>query len=74
MSDLTTRDVFIMGDFNIDFLDRQNVNTQKIQEFLAQSGSTNLIKKLTHYSANKKNAIDDIYSNSNMVLDCGVLE
>ena len=62
--DLSTRDIFIMGDFNVDFLDRQNAHTKKLKEFLAQTGLNNLIKDPTRYSANKTSELDHIYTNS----------
>ena len=72
--DFGTRDIFIMGDFNIDYLDRQNEHTKKLKELLTQTGLVNLIKKNTRFSSDKNSAIDHIYTNSNMILDSGVLD
>ena len=72
--DFTTHDVFIIGDFNIDFLERQNPLKKKLKEFLAQTGFTNLFTTLTRYTPNKNSALDHIPIQIIMMYKSGVLD
>ena len=72
--DTGKKDIFICGDVNIDMLDKKNSSTLKLVEFLSQVGLSNYIKNPTRYSKHKNSCIDHIYSNSNSISDCGVLD
>ena len=72
--DMGNKDLIICGDVNIDMLDKSNISTTKLVEFLGQSGLTNHIKAPTRYSSTKNSCIDHIYSNSSIILDSGVLD
>ena len=40
--DLTKKDVIILGDFNIDFLEKNNNDTKSVNRLIAEFGLTNL--------------------------------
>ena len=48
--DLTKIDLFFMGDFDIDYLDKKSDNTSKFKATLKQYGLDQLILKPTRYS------------------------
>ena len=69
--DLSKEDVFIMGDFNIDFSEKSNDATKSINEFCTQNGLDTCIKTATRFSRNKNSCIDQILTNSNFVAHSG---
>ena len=70
--DLTKEDLFIMGDFNIDFLTKSDNSYKLINEFCTQLGLDTCIKECTHFSQTKNSCLDQILSNSNFVSMSGV--
>ena len=61
--DLTKNYLFLMGDFNIDFLDKRSENTKKLKSILKQYGIDQLINKPTRYSELKDSCLDLVCSN-----------
>ena len=76
IEEINTRDcdTYILGDCNIDVLDKKNDSTKKLLELLTQTGFSNLINMPTRYDSNKNSCIDHIYTNSAKVFDSGVLD
>ena len=70
--DIVKKDVFILGDYNIDFLDKSDTNTKKINRLISQLGLFKLISTPTRFGNYKNSCIDQIISNSIHVLDAGV--
>ena len=70
--DLTKDDLFIMGDFNIDFLSKKDNSYKLLFQFCKQFGLDPHIKSSTHFSKTKNSCIDQILSNSNFVSMAGV--
>ena len=66
-------DIFICGDFNIDFLDVFNSLTIDFNNIISQLGLNNLIKIPTRLSTYKNSLIDNILINSNSILLNGVI-
>ena len=58
--DLTKEDVFIMGDYNIDFLNKTDNSCKLITEFCKKSGLDTSIKLGTHFSKFKNSGLDQI--------------
>ena len=63
---------WLLGDFNTDFLSRNNVNTKKYVSFLRNNGLTQLITNLTRPNLYKGTCIDWIVTNSPFVSQSGV--
>ena len=72
--DYVRKDLFIMGDTNIDVLDKTVAQVKDLKEFLSQCGLRNHIKDTTRYSDTKNSCLDHIYSNCNIVNDSGTLD
>ena len=72
--DYVRKDLFIMGDANIDVLDKTSPKAKELKEFLLQCGLTNHIKEVSRYANEKNSCLDHIYSNCNIVNDCGTLD
>ena len=53
-------------------IDHQNV--YELKEFLIQNGLTNHIKYCSRFANTKNSCLDHIYSNCNIVNDCGTLD
>ena len=66
-------EIFICGDFNIDFLDVFNPFTIDFNNTISQLGLNNLIKIPTRLSTYKNSLIDNILTNSNSILLNGVI-
>ena len=63
--DIHRHEIVLMGDFNIDFLDKKTPLTKKLQEMIKQFGLRQLIKEPTCYSENNNSCtslgnLDDI--------------
>ena len=65
--DFTKLDVFLMGDFNIDYLDKKSDNTKRLKRLLKQFGMDQFINKPTRYSELKYSCLDLICSNSDYI-------
>ena len=72
--DLDNTDIFIMGDFNIDFLDNQNDIVKKFNNVINQWGCRKLVSNTTRYSRQKESCIDQIVTHSNIILSKGVAD
>ena len=71
---LVNKDVFILGDMNIDVSDKKAHDSKKLTAFILPNGLTNCIRNPTRYCSTKASCIDHIYTNSAMVSDSGVLD
>ena len=65
-------EIWKLGDFNIDFLVRDNVNTKKIVAFFRNNGLSQLVTDITRPSKYRGSCIDWIVTNSTFVLHSGV--
>ena len=72
--DLANRDVYILGDINVDMLDKKHDSTKKLTECITQNGLLNFIKNPTRFDVNKNSCLDHIYTNSSKVYESGVLD
>ena len=72
--DMTKREVWILGDFNIDWLKRDSPDTVKIIQFCKIHGLEQLIKTITRPNKYKGSLIDLMITNSNFVCESGVLD
>ena len=68
-------DLWLLGDFNIDFLKRQDNKTKKLHEFLRTNGLKQHITTPTRLTGFGKSCIDFIISNidDRRVVSCGTL-
>ena len=65
--DLAREDLILMGDFNIDFLDKNSQDFKLLNNLIKQTGLDILINKPTHFSSQKNSCIDQILTNSNFI-------
>ena len=68
------KEVWITGDFNIDYLKRTYKNTKKAIEFARVYGLRQLIKDATHLTGFTKSCIDLMFTNACFVSNSGVLD
>ena len=66
-------EIWILGDFNIDMLKRDNLMTVSINKFTKKLGLRNLINSITRPNIRGGTCIDLIMTDSIYVLDSGVL-
>ena len=74
---LPNENTFILGDYNIDLLDTNDVGVQRFEDTVITSGFTPLISVHTHRQSDhcKKTCIDNILTNSTETVDCsGTIE
>ena len=69
--DTSKEDIFIMGDYNIDFNNKNDKSHKIMSEFCTQLGLDTCIKSDTHFSNAKNSCIDQILTNSNFVMHAG---
>ena len=72
--DTNNREVWIVGDFNIDWLKRNDPDTVKLMQFCKTQGLEQLIKSITRPNKSKGSLIDLMITNSNFVSKAGVLD
>ena len=72
--DLTKKDVIILGDFNVDFLEKSDKDTKNVNRLIHDYGLTKLINTPTRYGNTKNSGIDQIITNSNHILEAGVAD
>ena len=72
--DLTKNEIYIMGDLNVDMLDKKNIFTKKINDFIKPFGLRQLIKTPTRYSRDKNSMLDVIFTNSDVIGNTGVCD
>ena len=65
-------ELWILGDFNTDFLVRDNANTKKITSYFRSVGLSQLVKDITRPGKYKGTCIDWIVTNCPFVLNSGV--
>ena len=70
--DQNRKDIFVLGDFNIDFIDKTDNNTKKLDRLISQLGLTKLISSPTRYGATKNSCIDQIITNATHIRTAGV--
>ena len=71
---LTRKEILFMGDFNIDYSQKQAANTKKLVAFQNRLGLTQIVKKATRYSSHSKTMIDLILTNMENCDSAGVIE
>ena len=67
-------DTINMGDYNIDFLDKKDDITKRINNRIKQWGSKKLITDVTRHGTHKDSCIDQIITNSNIINTYGVAD
>ena len=70
--DLTKNDIFIMGDFHLDYFDNKIHGVKELKITLQQFGFAQHIKDPTRYCVNKNSCLDLICSNSDNVSNAKV--
>ena len=70
--DLTKVELILMGDLNIDVLDKKNPATKKLLDIIKQYGLKQLIKEPTRYAEAKHSCIDLFITNSDIISRSGV--
>ena len=65
-------DIFILGDFNVNYADSRNPARKNLTDFEALTGLKQLITQTTRF-ARSNSTIDLIYSNSDNVINSGTL-
>ena len=68
------REIWILGDFNIDMLKRDDTNVVMIQNFAKKTGLSQMINTITRPNRNGGTCIDLIMTNSPFVKTSGVLD
>ena len=69
---LTKIEIFLLGDFNIDILEKNDDKNKKFINTLKQFGLKQLIDEPTRYSNEKNSGIDLIFTNSDIISKSGV--
>ena len=72
--DLTKFDVFLMGDFNLDYIDNKLPGVKDLKLLFKQHGFSQFIKSPTRYSAVKNACLDLICSNSDHIMNAQVCD
>ena len=70
--DLSRVEVMVMGDLNIDLLDKHNNLAKELVNRMKQVGLCQLIKDPTRYSQNKDSCLDLFFTNSDIIAKSGV--
>ena len=73
-ADMSKREIWIIGDFNIDWLKRNIPDTMKLMQFCKTHGLEQKIKSVTRPNKSRGSLIDLMITNSNFVCDSGVLD
>ena len=74
LDNINNKEIWIVGDFNIDYLRRTHKNTKKAIEFARVYGLRQLIKEATHLTGFTKSCIDLMFTNACHVSNSGVLD
>ena len=67
-------ELFLMGDFNIDFMEKTNANCKKLMDLIKPLGLRQIIKNPTRLSANKLSCLDLLITNSNSIENVGIVD
>ena len=70
--DLRKFEILLMGDMNIDLLDKNNEAGKKLVNLIKPYGLCQFIKEPTRYSTNKNSLLDIFVTNSNFIYKSGV--
>ena len=70
--DFAKKHVILLGDFNVDFLDKASTDTKNVNRLISVYGLMKLINTPTRFSATKNSCIDQIITNSNHIFQAGV--
>ena len=70
--DLQKVEIILMGDLNLDLLDKNNKFAKELVNTLKQMGLRQLIKEPTRYSNSKDSCLDLVFTNSNIIARSGV--
>ena len=70
--DLQKVEIILMGDLNLDLLDKNNKFAKELVNPLKQMGLRQLIKEPTRYSHSKDSCLDLVFTNSNIIARSGV--
>ena len=66
-------ELYLMGDFNIDFLDKKDKNVKELIQTMKSAGNNFLIKDQTRIGG-KASCLDQIFTNSNYISNSGILD
>ena len=72
--DLSKFEIFLMGDMNIDLLDKKSDASKKLINLIKPFGLCQLIREPTRYSKEKNSLLDVFITNSNFIFDSGVCD
>ena len=73
LSNISKKDIFIMGDFNIDVKKKSNQNAKDLIQLLNSYGMKQHIEGITRYGKTNS-CIDLIFTNSEYIKDAGILD
>ena len=66
-------EMWLLGDYNIDFLHRDDANTVQLNRFVKKFGLSQLINGITRPNARGGSCLDLIISDCKYISDCGIL-
>ena len=72
--DLDSIELFLMGDFNIDFLDKKDGKCKKLLELIKPLGLRQLIKEPTRPTLNRSSCLDLFITNCDNISKSGVCD
>ena len=67
------REFYFMGDFNINTLDKLDENSKEVNSLFTRFGLKSFIHETTRFGKITNNCLDNIYSNSDIILNAGTL-
>ena len=70
--DTTNTEMYLMGDFNIDWMEIQNVTTKGFKSFMKTMGLRQLIKEPTRCTLDHNSCLDLFFTNSDLIYNVGV--
>ena len=73
LKDISKKDIFFMGDFNIDFSNKASNDSKDLINLMSTHGFKQFIKETTRFGT-KNTCIDLIFSNSDYINDAGTLD
>ena len=72
--DMTKTELYIMGDFNIDMMDSQNMPTKDFKSFIKTIGLRQIIKEPTRCTIDRSSCLDLVLTNSDLVYKVGAMD
>ena len=67
-------EIYIMGDFNVDYLDKRNKDYTELSTTMKSLGLKQVISSPTRHGKTKDSCLDLIFTNSECVADSGVVQ